>query len=49
MGQRNIHEKFNVLCQLFAYGSERPIADGRRFAMGGGDAAKADIGFNFLS
>jgi hypothetical protein len=49
MRRGNIHEKFNVLCQLFAHGSERPIAGGRRLAMGGGDVAKADIGFNFLS
>ena len=49
MRRRNIHEKFNVLCPLFAYSGERSFAGGRRLAMGGGDVAKADIGFNFLS
>lgn len=44
MRRRNIHEKFKLLCQLFAYGSERPIAGGRRLDRGGGDAAVADIG-----
>ena len=39
MRQRNIHEKFNVLCQLFADSNERSIAGGHRLAVGGGDAA----------
>lgn len=41
MRRINIHEKFKVLCQLFASGSERPIAGGRRLAVGGGDVANA--------
>lgn len=49
MRQRSIHEKFNAFCPLFADSDERPIASGRRLAVGGGDAAIPVIGLQFLT